>query len=148
MSIRIVTIIQDGKLWLLKVMRCDDCPNSVEHFHSEKTHSPGQREKLYCELREEFLPITFGFDVQDGCPLPSLLDISRRCSVQPGLIGSIQEHPEYIRVVVYENGESEVFCGSSPGAVFYGGAKDERSVKSISYMKSICVGTLLDEMKK
>lgn len=87
MSLRIATTIENGQLKLEKVRRCDDCPNVIENFHSARTHSPGQRESLFCELREEVLPDPWSAKVQDGCPLPSLLDISRRRSVQPEFDG-------------------------------------------------------------
>lgn len=87
MSLRIATTVEHGQLTLMKVRRCDLCPNVLERFHSVTTHSPGQREGLFCELREEVLPDPWSSEVQEGCPLPSLLDISRRRSVDLSLDG-------------------------------------------------------------
>ena len=64
------------------------------------------------------------------------------------VIGFYKNYQEYIRVVNYENGKTEIFFGNSAEEVLYDSTKDKRPVGLMYYLKAISAEKLLDEMKK
>lgn len=87
MSIRIATTIEAGKLKLEKVHRCDQCPNVAELLYRETERAPGQRKAMVCELRQEELSGQWIDSIDPDCPLPTLLSVSGRRSVDLDLAG-------------------------------------------------------------
>ncbi len=64
MNVRVARALEEGSLKLVKVHTCRECPNT----------NP-KRKSVSCDLLNE--TIYNGDAILNGCPLPSLLEISK-----------------------------------------------------------------------